>query len=112
MEKITKEQPADLNFKCCFFGAIRGKKESGELVGLVSEVYTHRNDFSHKDFECSFYGSLPKDGSLDNVSLDDPEVWKLGKQDETFERREEIIAQYQNENRAIEYFEVGEGGPC
>lgn len=109
MEKIIKEQPAELNFKCCFFGAIRGQKSSGEPIGLVSYVYSHNSHFSHKDFECSLCGSLPKDEA---VQFDDPEVWKLSKQEQIFEKREEIIAQYKIENREIEYFEIGKEEPC
>lgn len=113
MEKITQEQPTDLKFKCSFFGAIRGRNKSGELIGLVSHVYAHRNDFSHKDFECSFYGSISKDEMKSkNVAFEDPEIWKLGDVDEIFNKRDEIIRQYQAENRDIHYFEVMETKGC
>ncbi|MEL7001557.1 MAG: hypothetical protein AAFN93_02350 [Bacteroidota bacterium] len=113
MEKITQGQSADLQFKCCFFGAIRGENGDGKEVGLISHVYSHRNDFSHKDFECSFYGSISKDDSKSkSVSFNDPEVWKMSTTDEIFKRREEIIEQYQIEGRDIVYCEIEEIHPC
>lgn len=113
MEKISQEQPTDLNFKCCFFGAIRGKRKNGELIGLISHAYTHRNDFSHKDFECSFYGSMPY--NIDqprDVDFDDPEVWKLSTPNDIFGRREDIIDQYKKENRVIEFVDIEVNAPC
>ena len=109
MEKIAPDQTVDLDFKCCFFGAIRGKNKNGEPIGIVSHVYAHRNNFSHKDFECSFYASVLKEsGGTKDISFDDPEVWKLGQTTETFNRREDIIKQYENESRSIEYCSVEE----
>lgn len=107
MEKINLKEPVNIDFKCCFFGAIRGEKKDGKLVGLISHAYLHRNSFSHKDFECSFYESLPaSDVDTSAVSFNDPEVWKLSQPEEVFKKREEIIGQYKKENRHIEYVDV------
>ncbi|MEO1049524.1 MAG: hypothetical protein AAFX87_02820 [Bacteroidota bacterium] len=113
MEKISADKTVDTKFKCCYFGAMRGTGKDGKPVAIVSDVYVDDHNFSHKNFECSFYDSIVNDrASFSDINFDDPEIWKLSEPGQSFEKREKIIDQLVAEKREILHCEVKENLNC
>lgn len=110
MEKIESLQQNVSEFTCCFFGAVRGTNQSGQLVGILTDVYSESPEMSHKTFECQILSGL---NSLKNegIEFSDPEVWRLDNKDLAFSKKEYIFQIYESEQREIRRLNV-ETGEC